>query len=468
MHNAWGSTLYALAADTVNVRAGLVSMKVTGTTSVGDASRTFAGPIDLTGCTATVRAAINRGRVGQALGLELTDTAGKKWFNFFPCYMQTWTNGGVGDYGFLPRTSMSLSVGQYGGPAQGFGGASIDSGFDISKVITIKIYLQASGTFNVTLDSIVISKNFSQPYIGLRVDGQQDTGTLDSVCMFLDWISTFYPNYKVSLVSRGLFTATTTALATNASGVFRTAGLTTYGSIPALYARSAATFGHHIEPFNPLLGVFGRYVDFPLSDHSVMGAALKIKYWIEGIGASPQTARIYPADQSQDLAAQAPLGQNFTASLKGGTALYGYGSLGCDAMDGMLYCIDPDICNPSAGFTIAGIRNSFRDACQTNSTAIGYCGIYDSGASTGWGAGAGHDATSNVLGFGAGWDFDTATRPDLLAAMSFFRDYMLPALAGSLVAGQVPAKWILPSQFIAGGVGGAGGSGGGNCLSLGL
>lgn len=100
----------------------------------------------------------------------------------------------------------------------------------------------------------------------------------------------------------------------------------------------------------------------------------------------------------------------------------------------------------------------------------------DLGATTGWGASsngtvngvtiAGNTATSNNLGFGAGWDFHPGDRPDLYTVMCVFARGVIPALKGTLFSGQNPAKMITAAQLANSGIT-AGGGGGPGRLSLG-
>ena len=465
----WGPVSGTISLETKQTRCGGFSMGMTdsGGGSFG-AKRSLRVVSNYNGVTVYLRVAQNYNS-DKRFTITLIDVAGKT--ATFP-FSDNVPSSGSTDTRFVYRLSALLTLNAYSTVVP-------DSGFDITRVIAREILYGGAANDTVVLDCLVTANNPSKPTLALRLIGNQqysNTASLnaESAAMFVDWITSNYPRCKLSILSCALQGAiSATANLPNPNGAFASLGSSGYGNLPAFYLSACQKYGHQMESSSgctlansssantfPQAAVV--YRDYPLSGYSAMGSMLLERYWLEGVGFASQSSRLYSNDSWLDWNAIDYALLNFDGFIGGTDSASPFAQ-----NDGQLYC-QYNAIGTISGVALTAEQNFVKNIVLNNWYYCCFAATFDYNATTGWGASGAvaHTASSNVLGFGAGWDFDEVDRPELYQCMLFFMDYLSPALNGTLIPGRPAAQWILPAQLLNANVA-AGGGGGPGRLALG-
>ena len=445
--------------------AGTAAMRMTGAGTSYIVERQLYAPTDFTGSTAFLRVAqVISNAVSKTFTISLFDiNAHSAAFNLNAVFGST-----AADVRSLWRLSTELAT----TVTDAYSGVTpSDPTFDITKIVKIRITYTGAANDQVVLKNITFAKNPSHPLLSLRLivnQGNNINVNMESGCMFIDWVTTNYPQCPVSILSSCLFgLASATAGLPNQKGAFASLGSSGYGNLPAFYLLACQKYGHQMESCtgatlaNSSLNTYPQscpvYRDYPLSGYSIVGATLLERYWLEGCGFASQSTRLYSNDSWIDRNAIDYILPWFDSFI-GGTNDANSGSAFAQS-DGQLLCQFGAIGTLDAGATLIE-ENFIRSACINNFYYCTFAAVLvDINATSAWGAGAGHTTSSNVLGFGAGWDFDQVDRSGLFACMSFFKTYIVPALQGTSPGQTKAAKWTLPAALLNANVPAGGGGG---------
>ena len=418
-----------LTADYIYTRIGDVSLRVnTGVGKIAfirDNTGVNGKPIDLSNTTAILNLAVLVGDVVQPPDLYIYDTAGKYMIVSLCSLVPSPRVDGC--VGFKPRYSGTISTSQ-------FSDNSTQSGFDITKVNMIYVRTQNyTNPFTVVFDSLFIVKNLSRPQLAIRNDAASGLSPL----MFLEWLNEKHPGIKVSVSLNPTYLSTDIRNGCNAVGDYPDG----YGVAATAYRDLCNAGGHGMTNYVHDQGLRPQHIDFPLSQHSLVGTIVYNQYYMDGFGYQPRDMRVVnngtwgswnPAMQKAispyvdiSCAAIGPAGTSAFAS--------DYLFSGINTIDTLATPITgvyaTDIANGWGSYI-----NPILDAVANNGRHCMFTHLQETEDSSGW---------------GANW---TTSRGALSQWMALVTHYLAPAMAGAPIAGltipnQVPAIFITQGQW---------------------